>query len=408
MQGVSPNKMKNEIEKNDFEIYSFYIPMKIFFSRRKESFIINQLGKMHPCFSDDWEYFTKYVFTKKGIFAYAVVINKMVFVEYKKKYMRKLYVIHDGKRIIINKYKKKNYICFLIFFLIVISIFVSFLFRKNKVSKELKIEESKIIENDLCKENVSIIEDLLPLVSEKKGKIRFISIETNETGEKIDFSVEGIFPEVLDIKDATLEIKNITFKNNRPSFEGHIYRRMLSIKKIRNNNEFLKQMKTELRNLLISKGLNLLEEGDYPFNISFNYPLEKDFVNKETFLLVGGIINKYKCCLSKLLIKKTEENKVFCQIWIENFFDPMSEKKLALMEEYLYDIFFKEAVKKKEFGKNEQVINDKKNQKRIEKRNEIEMDNRNKGQKIGVIKKTNGSNVLIYKSETGKINFINE
>ena len=80
--------MQKMISEKDYERYKIFVPLKTFVYGRQKKYISSELEKLHPCFSDDYCFDSKFKVSKKGLYANVVVMEKLRLGEYKAEYPR--------------------------------------------------------------------------------------------------------------------------------------------------------------------------------------------------------------------------------------------------------------------------------------------------------------------------------
>ena len=43
-----------EINTKDYDVYALHLPVSVLFGKKRERFLVTELGKRHPCFSDEF------------------------------------------------------------------------------------------------------------------------------------------------------------------------------------------------------------------------------------------------------------------------------------------------------------------------------------------------------------------
>lgn len=414
MQGENVNKERILLDKRDYEYYSFPIPINALFLRTREKYLVSQLGKMHPCFSDDWLYDTSFFLSFKGLKAKVVVINKMTLLEYKQKYLRRKLFVNEGKisRVFDEKKYFKSALFLTILLIVLIAIFslLTLWVKNNKLEEEvdalevgLESKKELIEEIEKNKESplyYSIFDYFFPLVLENQGKVINLNWEKKVDIEKLYFTIEGVFPERFESQGVSLETEGLTFSNNIPSFEGTLE---CFVKSEEENNfeykveekERVNILRKELRNCLLENKASLLEEGFSPIYFAFSCGREESYLNMDLFNQIGKILKECKCSLSKINIRKEGDSRLVFQFWFSKEYDFYCEKLMQLLQNNI-NIFFKEDAEKKDLKKVEDFS-------RVENpvtENEID------GVKIGVIKKVNSPDIYVYKMKSGKIQMV--
>ena len=227
---------KTMVRSADYELYRIFLPWRFAFSRRR-NFIISELEKMHPRFSGNCCYDTKYCVERKNLLAEVVVMEKASLAAYKSS-GGALYLEGQAKRSVFSW--RTNTIRFLALFLIVLAALLSFRIAKSVLFAQKSADEVYLqiaedaatkpeVENNadinIGKKSSSSVENLLSSVflsvSSHGGKISSFSYRKNDLiskahgGGVCSFSVYGCNCE--DVANAQYCV--VSFKDNEPRFE---------------------------------------------------------------------------------------------------------------------------------------------------------------------------------------------
>lgn len=230
---------KTMVRSTDYELYRIFLPWKFAFSRRR-NFIISELEKMHPRFSGNCCYDTKYCVERKNLLAEVVVMEKASLAEYKNSGGALYLEGQSGRSVFSWRTKTAR---FFIPILIVIAGLLSFRIAKSVFFAENFVEEAcmQISENAAAQsatdnntaenldqrpelKSASTVENMLSSVfmsvSAHGGKISSFSYRKNDLPSKnhggvCSFSVYGCNCE--DVANARYCV--VSFKDNEPRFE---------------------------------------------------------------------------------------------------------------------------------------------------------------------------------------------
>ncbi len=243
--------MKKEyVKRDDYELYSFPMPFLLKSSRRK-NYIAKKLEQLHPCFSDDCCYDTKYSLKKGKLMAAVAVMDKVKLAEYKS----------GGKKHIPLKFGDENKLRFFnsdkilnIFLAVFISLLAGIFFVSHTIHSGGKIQSARHKENkslpsvmetdrnaDVSKLQVhqslllayNTLDNFLQRTRAEGGKIKncsliFLEDKNAEETYKMSFSMSECFPQAFfDIK----EDKNggqkifspVTYSASKPEFSASLY-----------------------------------------------------------------------------------------------------------------------------------------------------------------------------------------
>lgn len=219
---------KTIVKASDYEFYRIFLPWKCIFSHRR-NFIVSQLEKMHPRFSANCCYDTKYSLEKKNLLAEVVVMEKASLAQYKSG-GGKLYLENEKNRKVFSGGTKILQACSLA--LLVLSGIFSFRIAKSLMAPESSSSEeicSQILEDEKVlaapEKSLSHAEELISSVfasvSSHGGKVATFSYNRNDSlangkaGGLCTFSIKGCNCEEV----ANAQYCVVSFKDNEPQFE---------------------------------------------------------------------------------------------------------------------------------------------------------------------------------------------
>ena len=217
---------------SDYEFYRILLPWKCIFSRNR-NFIVGELEKMHPRFSGNCCYDTKYCVEKKKLLAEVVVMEKSSLAQYKN-CGGELYLENMKRRSVFSL--RNRILRFVSLVLIVIAGILSFRIAKSFMTGNASpdVYASLLMEDDadgLCTQNLSdekicisedekVLSSVFYSVSSHGGKISSFSynktdsISAGKSGV-CTFSIYGCNCE--DVANARCCV--VSFKDNEPHFE---------------------------------------------------------------------------------------------------------------------------------------------------------------------------------------------
>lgn len=221
---------KTIISSSDYELYKIPLPWSFLLKRKGKMLILSELEKMHPRFSGNCCFDTRFFLEKKQLVADVVVMEKARVAEYKNS-GGLLYIDNGAKR---NVFAERTLVFRLLtIFLLSMAGFLSlrivmslFLSDRNMVELVSKQKEPywEDVESKETSKSISspreLITDVFRSVSKKGGKISAFSYraktfsEIEESGQ-CSFSIYGCNSEDV----AAAHYSRVSFKNNEPYFE---------------------------------------------------------------------------------------------------------------------------------------------------------------------------------------------
>lgn len=392
--------MKNyykQVTKNDFERYKIPISLGNFLPKTKQKYIWAELEKRHPCFSDNFCFFSKSKLSKKGIISDVFVIEKSKLGKYKNS---KGEIIVDGKKICTKINNKR-------FFILVISciglVSLGYLLINEKI-KNLN-NKAVLIDNnpncELIEENVDfgfydkkILEQIIKETKNHNGNIRNFQWKITKTGEIINGTIEKLYPEQIERNISGIDIRSINYIKNVPVLDFYVSNRFNSKSNDLNENCISLESREIIRKFINKEQLILLEESLNPYKISIYFPIEKEQIintKKERLLYkINQYLLKNNLYIKGLNIKDTGKFIGGVTVCLELYLtesDFYKNNILNFINDDL-DIFYKE--------KNVEPIRQRKEIDRI-------LVNEDHNILIGEVKHSSGNRILFYKTLEGKI-----
>ena len=397
--------MKKTIVKcSDYEFYRIFLPWKYIFSHRK-NFIVGELEKMHPRFSGNCCYDTKYSIEKRNLLAEVVVMEKSNLAQYKNS-GGKLYLESEKNRNVFSGRTKIIHALSLV--LIMLTGIFSFRIAKSLIAPESPAVE-EICEQIFEDENVlsseekavsdseSLVFSVFASVSSHGGKISMFSYNRNDSlvngksGGLCTFSIYGCNCE--DVANAQYCV--VSFKDNEPHFEMVLpfhcelpAEKILSDEKITAGQEIsaVVAIRTQLRDL----GAVFEQERNGDEAVEFSFFARREIlysclkiasVEAENALWAEKFISvseKGGMCKVKLAFLKNRER------------DSFSPLQVTAQYAYLFGSEIKLAKKPKNLFQISPVSS------------ELSLASKNK---IGEIKKKDGSVLVCYRNSDGRMAF---
>ncbi|MCQ2592579.1 MAG: hypothetical protein MJ188_07305 [Treponema sp.] len=257
---------KNVVSKNDYDFYTLPLSWKVAFGRKKNNYIVTQLEKRHPCFSDDFYYGSKLRLKKKGVSSDVVVMNKLKLAEYQQvSGHKRLWFEEFGfLRNEVNVGKKSVIVLSLVVILITVLVLFLGTFTKpveTTVSEQLidEIEEiNPVLENH--------IDNLFELLKDNKGKINSLNIIDDGNTVRTIASVVFVYPEVFNSDWAKLS--NVSYVSGLPSMVVSINEKSILKNQSKKDVEQMGQILKGVRSVLRNHSCELIQENVNPWKIS--------------------------------------------------------------------------------------------------------------------------------------------
>lgn len=249
---------KESVKKDDYELYSFPMPFLLKRSRRK-NYIAKKLEQLHPCFSDNCCYDAKYRLKKGKLFAAVAVMDKVKLAEYKT----------GSKRHVPLKFGEKNKLEFfnsekmlnislvlaIVFLAAILSISYALHSKaKAQAGKSEKASSSTVAtkteaENfdKAIQQNIvqayQTLDDFLQNTKKSGGRIKncsliFLQDQNDEQAYKMNFSMKECFPQDF-LKAEEDGQKNqrifsaVTYSNSKPEFSASLCGKAKSVIKLK-------------------------------------------------------------------------------------------------------------------------------------------------------------------------------
>lgn len=398
MEGVKNNRKYIELKKEDFERYKIPISLGNWLPKNRKKYIWGELEKRHPCFSDDFSFFSKEKLSKKGLYSDVFVVAKAKLGVIKSETSHKSLLL-DGEKISVVNYPRN--IIFISCLLLLISVLPGHIIREKFTDKldqegiENVVREEKIEEPVTYKKvDKKILDRFFLATMENKGSIRNIAWKLTKTGELLSGTVENLYPEVIENALNTVNINSTKYNGEIPFFDFLISNKFLLDGELINNEKVNTKVREDIRTILKEDKIEIIEETLNPYKIIINFPVEKQL----------NIEQNEKSSLSKLNDVLAENELYVNEFNISGGKNIKGEMKtrmeLCISPSYIYE------------NNVLRLLNDNLaliyNQKKIESvkirnvttkiinKDEIEKE-------LGKVNYENGKKVLFYKNAEGKI-----
>lgn len=209
------------MDKNDYDFYQFGIPFSVLVGKRRNKFILAELGKRHPCFSDEFCFDSKLVLDRKGILSEVVVMNK-----YRLSQMR---CALPGKRLgicekrdsffdtgIVAVWKKWWPVVLLGMLFMVVSIFCAGVGNSRQQNVSVVAgAEMNLTENVELGDGVAI-SAFFETVKNNKGRINWLEWRIDGRNENFTTEVGLMFPEQIIGIDEKFLVSSVSYAEGVP------------------------------------------------------------------------------------------------------------------------------------------------------------------------------------------------
>lgn len=391
----------NTILKDEYEKYKIPLSFAQLFPKQKKKYIWGELEKRHPCFSDDYCYFTKLKFSRKGFYSDIFVVDKSKLTK-------------TGKKVFIDDNNKINFfltgnseiifisLVFLIFIVLILTCLnYSKKSRENNnivcklEQKSVKNEKNSFVNKKYKDFDNSVVEKYLKIVSDNSGQINKFIWNVNYNGEIFSSEVKSVYPEKLETYFTNCSISPIVYNEKTPLLNFKVSNAFQVTRgEIQNRSESFSKAKELIRSFLLFNKINLIGEESNPYRIKFNLGIDK--FNLE----------KYKIILIQLEKLFKSENLIPIEIQISQL---QSSNTFALLS---FNISFSQDINLENdvfsiIGKNFNLFVGNQNlripSKKITNQTLTKDSKENPNKIIGVVNYKSGKKILFYKTPQGKI-----
>ena len=421
--------MKNRaglITCEEFERYTFPIPVNKSFGKMRNTFIHTELMKRHPCFSDEFCVDSKLRLGRKGLFTDVIVMNKLRFMLLRgQNSVAKLFGLRfenvKGFRFASIKLRY----AFLLSLLCLLFCLVAGVKSRQKQNQLAILDGENETKNRLITDGeeqlkeygfLSSFLELFGKISEEKNpdfSVNKFDWKVDGVMEHMNVDIYGAYPEAFQIlSEKKIRVNNsvLLYKDGLPFFslalEGKFSDYSVKFPPLSEDG------KIAVRSLLLKDGCQLLEERSQPFSISFN--TKKNL--EELFFALGRLSVSEGIFLSSLKISKSES---LFFVSLELYQKNKDEEKgggiggRALEnadKKNLFQVICLSPLLKSFKSNSESVsgkvlplkMEEKKDlpQKKVDKnqRERIEIEN-----KVGEVLRENGDRIIYYKDKEGKM-----
>lgn len=382
-----------------YDVYSISFPFKALGSIKRNKYICSELEKLHPCFSDDCCFDSKIRFSKTGLKADIIVMQKFRLAEYKNQNNQKPVYVAEFKKLPFFKDLRSKQKIYTFFFASILFLLLLFVFGrvKNKGIKEQipaakNQEEVSLVvseENPFAK-----LQEVLELVSLHDGRILHFSWDLNGFSQNFSLTVKNIYPETVCKIAPEVKILSITYENNIPlmTIQLNLKVNSSSVLNVMKNQEG--NSAAELRDFLLQNNFIIIEESVNPYGIKVQLPVkefQKISVNQKFNSFFEFMLDK-KLSVSSLSIKPAGDYLFFSILFSDVFLSNQNELYKSIIDNS--KIFLENYENQNEINLGGSPSSRENSTKQFEKI---------KGKDIGKIIRTDGTTVEFYKDEKGRI-----
>ena len=379
----------------DYDFYTIPFPFSAIKKTQRNKFLYSELGKLHPCFSDDCCFDSRLRLEKNGIKADVVVMQKYKLAQYKSR-GKKIYVEERKAQSFFCKDYRKTYLLFTA--VVIVSLFLIILVRiifvksaktdqQNLESVSANYEKTVFSESNDESEMTSCF---ISTVAELNGKITAFEWKQNDFSYEFSAEVKGIYPENFGMDFQNASFSAVSFQQALPVMKVSLNRKINALGQREPEQAFF--LRADFRSLIKTLGGNIFEESIVPYGMNFSLPMN----NQELCINAVAQIMDFICAnaMSLKSFKLYSNNE---EINISMYFSDVRQKYSDIVCDCL--------------RKNVPVfLPEKKNEKpeKIEQKKAgsvvLSTDLASKRKtKIGQVIRDDGSLIEFYKNEQGKI-----
>ena len=382
-----------------YDVYSISFPIKALGRIQRNKYICSELEKLHPCFSDDCCFDSKIRFSKGGLKADVVVMQKFRLAEYKNQNNQKPVYIEEFKKLPFFKdfrYKQKLYTFLIASVLILLLIFVVAKL-KHKQGPELApvVNNSYDTSVDVPEQKpFSNVQKFFESVSLYDGKVLQFFWELNGFSQNLSLTLKNVYPETVYQIVPDARILSVTYENNIPLMTVQLNTKVsvsTDMNDIRNHKS---DFAAELREFVLHNDFNIIEETVNPYGIKLQLPVKSIQENNscEMFNSLFQFVLDKNLYASSLSIKPGSDY-LYCSISFSNVcIKDQTDLYKSLIENS--KIFFETSNNQKEIDLKKSKSSHEKSNQKSEQSNVTD---------IGKIIRTDGTTIEFYKDENGRI-----
>ncbi len=393
-------KKENVVRKSEYDRYFIPIPFSKLLGERKKKYIFSELEKRHPCFSSKYCFDSRVRLGKKGILSDVIVMDRGKYSAYRKRGG----IYFEGLKF---KRFRKDFI-FIIFPLLLLLLGVLVVLTQSKAFENtssyetpsvLDSDVSVVLEKqgaDLSSGEESLyasgllVKDIFACIEESNGKISLLNWGIREGGEFVSVQVNDMSPDpFFDFKDElSFDLSAVSYDGDRSSFSFSCERGIRGFSENEVPEESLEiPYQKEIRDLLLTDNCYLIEEKFFPYSIRFK------FCDLTIFKRLSELLKKRILAVRDVRVQIDDSAFLMAEIYFEENKNFESGLNLSLLGDFkgAFDISkrsfsdgSKKVVEKEGFGSKKTGTDE-------------------KLKKIGEVRHADGSSLIFYKDEKGKV-----
>ena len=389
--------MKKQVircSQKDYDFYTIPFPLKAIKKDYRTKYLYSELGKVHPCFSDDCCFDYHLRLEKSGLRADVVVMQKFKLAEIKTR-NKQIYVKESKNQpyFVSDKSLKKKLIIIYSIFIVSLLVIINrkITLRKAFIEKQpmnITIENSLTGTDDSKTGNASAIDvnELFSTLKEQEAIVKNLEWKTDGFNEQLSLTISGVYPEQLSLSSKNIIFSPVVFENKNPFMT-------ISIKeKSTLSGDFIaadsSYCRTEFRNLISELNGVITEETVNPFGIKFSIRAKNNDYERTEDSVRTALVKVFKFICDKDLSVETlsiSSSKDGVNLWFSfSNVSLNSSKELCNAVLESTSLFFEETKETpvQKFSPEKTIVNQK---------------------KVGQFILENGSVVEFFKDEKGKI-----
>ena len=404
---------RNVISKKDYERYSVRMPFRVFLSRpgSRKRFLFGELEKLHPCFSDECTFDSKLKLGKKGLVSDVVVMNSLKLSEYKTRFLgKRLFLEGNPEKCVFGKNRIRNtpglVVCAAIVGVVIslLLLAVAHWEPAGRCKAASAVEGDAVGEGGAARLPGELTELFLSAVEGDSAFLSELEWKCDGLNESFFASVAYIHPDRL-INSGNFEFSAVKYKENLPFFTAkgkcRVRRRKMNKTELVWSNgkpgcfDADQEVFAALRKIICGAGAELMEEKFNPWKIRF--VLKNATLDKTESLIsdMAEYILKMGIAIKRLAIRKGGFDDFELEIETASDLEPFMGVNLSILEKRFRLFGLKN---QREKVQSYQIDVGKKNQGRAV-NNTVQPELR----KIGEIRHKDGSFVVYFKNQQGKI-----
>lgn len=394
---------KNVVNKLDYEVYNFHLPLSILLRGKKKKYIYSELEKRHPGFSEDWSFKTKYELNREGLGSKVLVMRKIKFAEYRNLAGNKSLCFENSETDGVSKWKLKVFSkeVFVVFLVSLVAAGIFVVKENYRDKRSLRNEKTSAdVNNSITLVHEYKVENFLKSCETAGAELKKIEWVSDGVYEYFSCFLSSAFPENFENFENMTDV--ISYADAVPEF-------MVSLKdvaeksvEVSENEISRKEIFREIREAGMKFGVFPLEENYETGSLKFycwKYLAEE---NSNFFTALCEVCSKFNVAVNKLTFVKAENSDKSADF--SGFSGELSFRKdlvyvcgidLGMLGEK-GNLFFPEIRKKT--SEKTSVENQK---------TKINKQQISHGTKVGEIVHSDGTISVFYKNDKGKLICVN-